>query len=66
MITSTSIFTDIHDKLHAAQKCGRFVAYCLRDKPEVVADFTGLRIPILAVFSSRDHIFQQISTKSHT
>jgi len=29
------------------------------------ADFRGVRIPISAVSGSGDHIFQQISTKSH-
>jgi len=32
-------FTNFHEILHAAQKCGRFVAYCLWDKPEVVYQF---------------------------
>ena len=32
-------FTDFHEILHAAQKCGRFIAYCLRRKPEVVCRF---------------------------
>ena len=32
-------FTDFHKILHAAQKCGRFVAYYLWDKPEVVCRF---------------------------
>ena len=44
--------TDFHQILHVAHKCGRVDAYCLRDKPEgVCADFRGVRIPILAVFS---------------
>jgi len=29
-------FTDFHEILHAAQKCGRINAYYLWDKPEVV------------------------------
>jgi len=32
-------FTDFHEILHAVQKCGRFIAYCLSDKPEVVCGF---------------------------
>ena len=32
-------FTDFHEILPAAQKCGRFVAYCLSEKPEVVCRF---------------------------
>ena len=32
-------FTYCHEILHAAQKCGRFVACCLRDKPEIVCRF---------------------------
>ena len=32
-------FTDFHEILHAAQKCGRFVAYCLWKKREVVCQF---------------------------
>ena len=43
-------FSDFHQILRAAHKCGRFDAYCLRDKPEVVSDFRGVRIQILAVF----------------
>jgi len=27
--TSTNFFTDFHEILHTAQKCGHFVAYCL-------------------------------------
>jgi len=32
-------FTDFHQILHAAQKCGRINAYCLWDKAEVVCRF---------------------------
>jgi len=32
-------FTDFHEILHAAHKCGCFVAYCLWDKQEVVCRF---------------------------
>ena len=32
-------FTDFHEILRASQKSGRFVAYCLWDKPEVVCRF---------------------------
>jgi len=32
-------FTDFHQILHAAQKCGRFDACCLWDKLEVVCRF---------------------------
>ena len=28
-------FTDFHQILHAAQKCGCFAGYCFWDKPEV-------------------------------
>ena len=45
-------FTDFHEIVQAAQKCGRIDAYCLWDNPEVVCrfDFRGVRIPISAVF----------------
>jgi len=53
-------FTDFHKNLHAAQKCGRFVAYCLRDKPEVVcrylmcadSDFDKLQVQVTTFFNS--------------
>ena len=32
-------FADFHEILRAVQKCGRFIAYCLWDKPEVVCWF---------------------------
>ena len=32
-------FTDFHQILHAAQKCGCFERYCFSDKPEVVYRF---------------------------
>ena len=35
----SQFFADFHEILHAAQKWSRFVAYCLRDKPEVVCRF---------------------------
>jgi len=57
-------FTDFHQILHAAHKCGRFDAFVRQ---------TGSSFPILEVYEFRfrqfsdsgDHIFQQISTKSH-
>jgi len=36
-----SLFTDFHQILHAAQKCGCFERYCFWDKPEV--DYRILR-----------------------
>ena len=32
-------FTDFHEILHAAQKCGFFERYCFWNKPEVVYRF---------------------------
>jgi len=59
-------FTDFHEILRVAQKCGRIDALCVKE--------TGSSFPILEVYGFRfwhfsgsgDHIFQQISTKSHT
>jgi len=56
----TSTITDFHKILHAAQKCGRLVAYCLRDKPEVVcrylrcadSDFDSLQALVTTFFNS--------------
>jgi len=53
------IFTDFHELLHTAQKCCRFDAYYLWDKPEIVCRFRQFS-------GSGDHIFQQISTIPYT
>jgi len=55
----THFFTDFHQILHAAQKCGRFDAYCLWDKPEVVcrfwrcadSDFGSFQAPVTTFFN---------------
>jgi len=51
--------------LHVAQKSGHFDASCLSDKPEVlpILEMCGFRFWQFS--GSADHIFQQISTKSH-
>jgi len=61
----SQFFTDFHQILHAAQKCFRINAYCLRQTGNsfTILEVCGLRFPQFS--GSGDHIFQHISTKSH-
>ena len=60
-------FTDFHQILHAAQKCGCIERYCFWDKPEV--DYRFYRCAKFNSFQFRDcggHNFQRIVTKTRT